>query len=79
MNAIEGATATLQALDLAIRYAAAISLDWEGAAADSARARLELKVSEMVWLRAQVLEVREQALAVQAEYYARMGAAFAGL
>lgn len=78
MDLFDDLQAGLGALDLAIQHAVFIHMDWEGGAAESARVQLSECVEEMVRLRHQLAEARDQAIATKALYYARMSAAVAG-
>ncbi|EPD31267.1 hypothetical protein [Gleimia europaea] len=79
MDAIFEAEAGLQALDLAISYAAGVRMDWDGEAARAANAQLSAHIGQLVELRHRLFDARQAAIAARMDYYAQMSAACLGV
>ena len=78
MDAILEAEAGLQALDLAISYAAGVRMEWDGEAARAANAQLSAQIGQLVELRHRLFDAREAAVAARVNYCAQMSAACVG-
>lgn len=78
MDAIFEAEAGLQALDLAISYAAGVRMDWDGEAARAANAQLSARIGQLVECRRRLFDARQAAIAARVDYYAQMSAACLG-